>query len=171
MSVLSRPDLESLLNKDPPIVEGLLDRGVQVGPNGIDLSIRDIEQFTGPGMLGFGRKDTRQAETTRMEFESSVHLSKGSYRIRYNEIMHIPPNLIAIARPRSSLLRHGATVETGVWDSGYNGRSESLLVVHNDAGLDLLKNSRVVQLVFISLSVPLREGETYNGAHQNENLQ
>jgi len=66
--------------------------------------------------------------------------------------------LAAIAKPRSSLLRCGVTVETAVWDAGYSGRSESLLVVFNNNGFRLRKNARILQLLFFRLGEEVREG-------------
>ena len=74
---------------------------------------------------------------------------------------------MALATPRSSLLRCGVTVNTAVWDAGYSGRSQSLLVVYNPGGFRLQRNARIVQLVFFQLS---GETEGYNGTYQGENM-
>jgi dUTP pyrophosphatase len=74
---------------------------------------------------------------------------------------------MALARPRSSLLRCGVTIETAVWDAGYSGRSQALLVVHNPSGFHLQKNARVLQLVFFRLT---GETEGYQGKYQRENI-
>ena len=91
----------------------------------------------------------------------------GAYLITYNEIVHLPKNVIALATPRSSLLRCGVTVHTAVWDAGYSGRSQSLLIVYHPQGFRLQKNSRIVQLVFLELT---QETEGYNGIYQRENI-
>jgi hypothetical protein len=73
---------------------------------------------------------------------------------------------MALARPRSSLLRCGVTIGTAVWDAGYSGRSRSLLVVHNARGFRLQQGARVAQLVFFGLT-----GETgLSRVYQGENL-
>jgi dUTP pyrophosphatase len=116
------------------------------------------------GMLGLSNVDRKVPETSEMKWESdSLCLAQGSYKITYNEIIHMPMDLVALARPRSSLLRCGATVETAVWDSGYEGRSESLLVIHNPLGLELRRNARVVQLVFFKNSKRLMREQAYSG--------
>ena len=74
---------------------------------------------------------------------------------------------MALARPRSSLLRCGVSVGTAVWDAGYSGRSQSLLVVYNTRGFRVQKNARIVQLVFLWLS---RETTGYQGVYQHENI-
>ena len=87
--------------------------------------------------------------------------------ITYNEIVHIPTTLMALARPRSSLLRCGVSIGTAVWDAGYSGRSQSLMIVYNAAGFRVQKDARVAQLVFMTLSA---ETEGYAGKYQNENI-
>jgi dUTP pyrophosphatase len=73
---------------------------------------------------------------------------------------------MALAMPRSSLLRCGVTVHTAVWDAGYSGRSQSLMVVYNPRGFRLQRNARIVQLVFFRLT---QETEGYQGIYQGEN--
>ena len=90
-----------------------------------------------------------------------------AYIVTYNEIVHLPNNIVALARPRSSLLRCGVTVDTAVWDAGYSGRSQSLMIVYNRQGFRLQRNARIVQLIFLKLT---RETEGYRGAYQGENI-
>jgi len=75
---------------------------------------------------------------------------------------------MGIARPRSSLIRMGATVETSVWDPGYTGRSQSMLVVHNPNGIKIYQNARLVQIVFMTLTI--KSESLYSGIYQTENL-
>jgi dUTP pyrophosphatase len=63
--------------------------------------------------------------------------------------------------------RSGASVKTALWDSGYSGRSGSLPVVHNPAGIRFRKNTRVMQLVFFGLDAPAEK--TCAGQYRNEN--
>jgi dUTP pyrophosphatase len=74
----------------------------------------------------------------------------------------------ALARPRSTLLRCGASLETALWDPGYRGRSQSLLVVHNQSGLRLKRNARLMQLVFMRLDRAAEKA--YAGIYQGENI-
>ena len=97
----------------------------------------------------------------------NMELVAGIYIITYNEVVHLPKNVMALGRPRSSLLRCGVTVGTAVWDAGYEGRSQSLLVVYNPRGVCLQRNARITQLVFFELT---GETEGYNGVYQGENI-
>jgi dUTP pyrophosphatase len=96
-----------------------------------------------------------------------IDLMPGAYIITYNEIVNLPKNIMALARPRSSLLRCGVNVGTAVWDAGYSGRSQSLMVVYNPQGFRLQKNARIVQLIFFKLA---QKTAGYKGVYQGENI-
>lgn len=168
--MLSHEELVSLVNKKPPLVEHMIDPGIQIQPNGIELTLSRIEVHEGAGAIAFDNAERKLPETETIDFDGDgwVQLQKGSYKIVFNEIVNIPKDLAAIAKPRSSLLRCGVTVETAVWDAGYSGRSESLLVVFNNNGFKLRKNARVLQLLFFRLGKEVREG--YSGVYQKENI-
>jgi len=168
--MLSHEELVSLVNNKPPLVEKMIDPDIQIQPNGIELTLHRIELHENSGAIAFDNSERKLPRTKNLDFDSEgwLHLPKGSYKIMFNEIVNIPKNIAAIAKPRSSLLRCGATVETAVWDAGYNGRSESLLVVYNENGFKIKKNARVLQLLFFRLGKEVGEG--YSGIYQNENI-
>jgi dUTP pyrophosphatase len=167
-SVLSAASLKQLLRRDPPLVEGLLDEELQVQPNGIDLSLQSVQTFDNAGQLGFSSSDRVLPGMMDLAFVGDrIHLTAGSYLVTFNEIVHLPLNLMALGRPRSSLLRMAVNVGTAVWDAGYHGRSQSLLVVHHPQGVSLTRNARLIQLVFIALDDTTHG---YTGIYQNENM-
>lgn len=170
MSLLSHDELVFLLNNKPPLVEEMTDPEIQVQPNGIELTLKSAEIHEGGGAIAFDNSERKLPATKKLDFDKDewLHLPQGCYKIVFNEIVNIPKNLAAIARPRSSLLRCGVTVETAVWDAGYSGRSESLLVVHNKEGFKVKKNARVLQLLFFRMETEVKEG--YSGIYQNENI-
>ncbi len=170
MSMLSFDELIFLLNKKPPLVDKMIDQGTQVQPNGIELTLQRLEVNESPGSIAFDNSERKLPQTKALDFDSDgwIYLSQGSYKIVFNEIVSIPKNIAAIAKPRSSLLRCGATIETAVWDAGYSGRSESLLVVHNENGFNVKKNARVLQLLFFRLDDEVAKG--YCGVYQNDNV-
>ncbi len=170
MSMLSHDELTYLINKNPPLVEQMIDPSIQIQPNGIELTLQRIEKHEDSGVIAFDNSERKLPQTKNIEFDKDgwVHLPKGSYKIVFNEIVNIPKNIAAIAKPRSSLLRCGASVQTAVWDAGYSVRSESLLVVYNEKGFKLRKNARVLQLLFFRLGEDVPQG--YSGVYQNENI-
>lgn len=167
-SVLSASLIKEYLALSPPLLEGLLDPEIQVQPNGVDLSLCSVQKFITEGNLDFSNEERVLSNLSNIEFQDGwVELAPGPYLIMFNEIVHLPPHIMAIGRPRSSLLRMGATVETAVWDAGYHGRSQSLLVVYNREGIQLAQNARLVQLVFFAIEGRV---ESYAGVYQQENI-
>ena len=168
--MLSHEELVSLVNNKSPLVEQMIDPDIQIQPNGIELTLQRIELHENSGAIAFDNSERKLPQTKNLDFDSEgwLHLPKGSYKIMFNEIVNIPKNIAAIAKPRSSLLRCGVTVETAVWDAGYSGRSESLLVVYNENGFKIKKNARVLQLLFFRLGEEVGKG--YSGIYQNENI-
>lgn len=168
--VINRNDIQKLLNDNPPLIEGLLDVEEQLQPSGIDLTVKTIASITSSGSIGFDNKDRILPESSLLSFNNSgfIDLTTGSYLITYNEVVHIPLNIIALGLPRSSILRCGANIHTAVWDAGYTGRSQSLMVVYNIKGFRLYKNAKVLQLIFLQLSHSVSQG--YRGIFQKENL-
>jgi dUTP pyrophosphatase len=168
-AVLSRQDIHRLLQQEPPLVEGYLDLETQVQPNGIDLTLREISMLQTPGRIAVSNDQRLVSDLAPLVFDGLdfIDLMPGIYTVTYNEIVHLPNNVMALGRPRSSLLRCGVTIDTAVWDAGYSGRSESLMIVYHPQGFRLQRNARVLQLVFFQLT---RDTEGYRGTYQGENI-
>ena len=167
--MLSKKELIEQLNKQPSMVEQMIDVSVQIQPNGIEMTLQSVHKLQGTGSIAFDNSERRLPGIKSLEFDQDgwLDLEPGIYKIIYNEVVNIPHNIAAIARARSSLLRCGVVLETAVWDAGYRGRSESLLIVHNPLGFRIKRNARIVQLIFFRLTSPVAEG--YSGIYLNEN--
>jgi dUTP pyrophosphatase len=168
MAIIAGKELGEILERG--VVREMIDPEVQVQICGVDLSLRSVERFVTAGAVDYDNKERQVSETEEVPFDEAgwVCLEAGCYLVTFNEAVSMPKTITALARPRSSLLRSGATVETALWDPGYRGRSQSLLVVHNPFGLMLKRNARLIQLAFYRLSAIAEKG--YGGAYQNENL-
>ena len=167
--MLSKQELIEAQNTSPSLIEHMIDPAVQTQPNGIEMTLQSVHRLEGAGSIAFDNAERQLPDTYALEFDENgwLNLEPGIYKIIYNEVVNIPDGIAAIARARSSLLRCGVALETAVWDAGYSGRSESLLVVHNPDGFRLKRDARVVQLIFFKLSSRVDEG--YSGIYQNEN--
>ncbi|UCD22438.1 MAG: deoxyuridine 5'-triphosphate nucleotidohydrolase [Chloroflexota bacterium] len=167
---LSREDILKMLEANPPLVENLCDIQQQVQPNGIDLTLKEIALIDSPGSLGPGTEGRALSNTSQLIFNGRdrIDLLPGCYLVTYNEVINLPKNIMALARPRSSLLRCGVSIHNAVWDAGYSGRSQSLMVVYNAQGFRLHRNARIVQMIFLSLSHEVDQG--YQGVFQGENI-
>jgi dUTP pyrophosphatase len=168
-TVLTDRDIRRMLDASPPLLEGIRDVATQIQACGVDLTVRTVSRFENGGAVGYDNADRVLASTTRLPWSDGwVELPAGPYLIVYNEQVNLPDDVMALAYPRSSLMRCGVTIYSAVWDPGYSGRAEALLVVHNPHGFRLKQGSRVVQLVFTRLSSPVIG--RYEGRFLKENL-
>ena len=167
-AVLSREQIEALLDADPPLIADFVDREAQLQPNGIDLTLATVSSFSGPGTLARDNRDRRLPEVDPMPFDAAggVDLMPGPYLVRFNETVNLPVDCMAYARPRSSLLRSGVAIHTAVWDAGYSGQGVALLVVYNIKGFRLERDARIIQLVFHRMEYATSSG--YTGNFQGE---
>ena len=115
--------------------------------------------------------DRELPNPTELDFGSDgwLALSPGHYLVTFNEVVNLPHWLMALDAVRvRACCAWVCRVHTAVWDAGYSGRSQALLVVHNPAGFRVQRDARVAQLVFFPLSAPDEKG--YDGQYQRENL-
>ena len=169
-SILNREEIAALIAGTNPLVEQYIDLEEQLQPNGFDLTVREVASFVSKGQLGAEDTDRVLSSTEELPFDTSgwLELSADPYLLTFNEVVNLPLDVMALGRPRSSLLRCGAALHTAVWDAGYHGRSQSLLTVQLPEGFRLQRNARVVQLVFLRLAEPPEEG--YEGQYLGEGL-
>jgi len=113
----------------------------------------------------FGTSTAFSADGERSRTIGWWNLKKGAYKIRTNEVVNLPNDLIALAFSRTSLLRMGAFTQHGVWDAGFKGRSEFVLVVENPQGIKLKQNARIAQLIFLQIN-EISQG--YQGIYQEK---
>nr|WP_248898000.1 deoxyuridine 5'-triphosphate nucleotidohydrolase [Haloplanus sp. XH21] len=136
----------------------------QVQPNGVDLTADAVFEITERGRIG--RDDKRIGDREEIQPDGDAYvLDPGGYVLRYGETVHIPEGHVGFVYPRSSLMRNGCMLHTAVWDAGYEGRGEGLLVVHHPVEIE--PDARVAQLVFAEAD---HEG-TYDGSYQGENVE
>jgi dUTP pyrophosphatase len=146
--------------------DGLL-ANAQLQPNGVDLTLDALWSLAEAGALGRSEADRHLPERQPLDPDSLgwYALPQGGYVVRYAELVAMPTDCAGLAFPRSSLLRMGVHVPTAVWDAGYRGRGEGLLVVSNPFGVRLQHGTRVTQLVLFRLT-----GRTagYRGRYQED---
>jgi dUTP pyrophosphatase len=150
---------------------GLVDEIIhqsQYQPAGVDITLKEVYMFSSAGMIDFDNKERKISDVELLPFESEkVTLRPGAYKVVFNEYVRIPKDAAALCLPRSSLLRCGVTLECAVWDPGYEGRSEALLLVKNEHGITFKKNAKIGQMVFIRLSEDAKS--LYEGVYKGEN--
>ena len=159
--------------KEKGLIKDFIHLETQTTPNGFDLTVNKIFEFNGAGALDFSNKEreipAEKELVPRIEISQDKfgwwNLKKGAYKIKTNECVSIPKDLVAVAFPRSSLLRMGAFTQTAVWDAGFRGISEFILIVNNPKGIRVKQNARIVQLVFLKINEAARG---YQGIYQKK---
>ncbi|GAA0726885.1 deoxycytidine triphosphate deaminase [Halorubrum trapanicum] len=132
-------------------------------PNGVDLTVDAVFEGTEPGLLA--RDGKRVGERRELEPEDGRYrLDRGTYVVRYGEPVRIPEGRIGFVLPRSTLLRNACTLDTAVWDAGYEGVGEGRLDVGN--AIEIEPGARIAQLVLAEAD---HDG-TYEGEYQGERL-
>ena len=168
--MLNKAEIKKLI-QDKKLIKHFIDLDVQLTPNGFDLTINKIFTYRNGGVLDFSNKEREISEEQEIAAQKRWpedefgwwELPCGMYKVRTNEVVSLPNDLTALAFPRSSLLRMGATTYHGVWDAGFSGKGEFILNVGNPAGLRIKENSRVAQLVFFQVNPT----EEYKGVYKN----
>lgn len=147
---------------------------------GVDLSIREVRNFTGRGAT---LKNKTYASPTEplgtyglyQDDEGNTYngyiLRKGTYIIELNEGCRFGPNDTGYIILRSSLNRSGVSISSAVWDPGYTSQREDgiypmsiRMTVENENGFFLEENARVAQLiVFESEDTTLYDGQWQGG--------
>jgi dUTP pyrophosphatase len=169
MTILTGETIKLMCNGERPLIRNYINKDVQTQQNGFDLTIKKIERFEGSGLIDFDNSRRELPVMSNVQLWGKLYdLSQGTYLITFNEIVTIPKTLMARACPRSSLMRCGATMNTAVWDAGYEGQSQALLTVHNECGIVLSENARVAQIVFERLNNGVRQG--YSGVYHREGV-
>ena len=170
MSLLDRDSISKLILSDSPLITSFIDLEEQLQPNGIDLTLLEVRELTSSGYIGKDSQQRLLSDNKIIAFDEHgwVRLYQGSYLITFNEICNLPLDLMALGKPRSSLLRSGVTINTAVWDAGYKGRSQSLLTIFNPNGFEIQQNARLIQLIFVRLENLASIG--YQGRFLNENI-
>jgi len=168
--MLNKRQIRQLIEKEK-LIEGCINLDTQLTPNGFDLTVSEIFEYTSSGALDFSNKERLIPEGKKISPQKINpsdkfgwwQLNPGVYKVRTNEQVNLPNTLAALAFSRTSRLRMGAFTQHGVWDAGFRGKGEFILAVENPAGIKIKQNARIAQLVFLSVA----ETEGYQGIYKN----
>ncbi|MFA4946859.1 MAG: deoxyuridine 5'-triphosphate nucleotidohydrolase [Candidatus Micrarchaeia archaeon] len=164
--VLNKDELAERILKDKLV--DLTDAKHQLQPASVDLTLEKVFSFEGQGALDFDNSERVLSEVKEIPFKNDwVELARGAYKVRFVETVRLPPDVASVTFTRSSLARCGCELYTGWWDPGYAGRGESLLMVHNPAGIRLKRGAKIAQMVFLPLNA---SKHLYAGVHHGEHL-
>lgn len=156
------------------LIQDYIDLDTQLTPNGFDLTAGEIHEFVGPGKIDFSNDERELPETRPIPPEKRSEddeygwwrLPPGVYKIKANETVKLPENMMALTKPRSSLLRSGVYIGNAAWEAGFEGTGEFLLHVENPDGFAVKENARVNQIIFLWMSD--NADELYDGRYSNK---
>jgi dUTP pyrophosphatase len=137
-----------------------------VQPNGIDISIGRLFRLSGTIKLISKKVHRNYPELTELKpREDFWHLDPGSYLVEVAEEIKIPNNAIGYAAPRSTLLRMGATVFSGIWDKGFQGVGDNhgRILLQTSLPLQIHISVAIAQMIFISA---VDDETVYKGNYQ-----
>jgi dUTP pyrophosphatase len=147
------------------IVRNLQQTTHQQQPCGIDLTLRQVSQWTSSAIIDFDNTHRQAAKTSILPFTHSqkITLQPGTYLIDFNETVSIPTNCMGTLFPRSSLWRSGVSLMAGVVDAGYEGAMGAMMEVKNPYGVELHRNAKLAQIVVEEMAETV---EGYKGVYQ-----
>lgn len=168
--MLNKREIEQLI-KEKNLIENYINQDKQLTPNGFDLTVGKVFKFDSAGDIDFSNSERVVPEGEELVPEKRKaedkygwwNLAQGAYKVRTNEVVNLPNDLAALGFTRTSLLRIGALTQNGIWDAGFRGKGEFILVVSNSQGINIKQNARVLQLMFISVE----KTEEYQGIYKN----
>jgi dUTP pyrophosphatase len=131
---------------------------------GYDLTLKSVKYINGGKVLCERTEvaDYDEVETTEDAYGRDVFsLQPGVYSLTFEQGVKLPSNKTAFIRHRSSVLRCGAMITSGVYDPGFEV-DEMGAVMFAAEPITIEKGARVAQIIIFDNS----EAELYDGQWQ-----
>ena len=130
---------------------------------GYDLTVKSIKKYLSGGYVGLD-KTTPAGLYAVSCVDNKYILSPGIYSLTFHQGCKIPSNIKASIVHRSSVLRCGGLITSGVYDPGFEvDEMGAILIVYRE--LTVEKDARVAQIV---MEECYEVDELYNGQWQKE---
>lgn len=130
---------------------------------GVDLHLKAVKRVAGGHV---GRESTTINDYTLITADRYGYyfLRPGTYSVTFKQGVRVPPDSTALIIHRSSLLRCGALITSGVYDPGFEtDHCGAVMVV--TCPLTIEEDSRLAQIVFVE-NEPVDGKDLYNGQWQ-----
>lgn len=138
--------------------------GEAIQQQGVDVRVANIKELVGTGMIPAEGKTQLPQYVDAGKSGPVWALPPGYYEVELMEGIHMPNNAALTYKTRSSLVRCGATVESGQFDAGFDtDKAGCFLVVHRSIIIE--KGARIAQVV-VHETAPV--DNTYNGQFQGD---
>ena len=130
---------------------------------GYDLTLKEVKQIVGGTVFSDKTEVLPYLEVpTFVKDSKTVYtLSPGSYSLTFEQGVKLPSGKTAFIRHRSSILRCGAIITSGVYDPGFEvDEMGGVLIATRPINIE--KGARVAQIIIFDNS----EAELYDGQWQ-----
>ena len=130
---------------------------------GYDLTLKEVKQINGGSVFSDKTEVGPYLEvpTFSKEGKTVYTLSPGSYSLTFEQGVKLPSNKTAFIRHRSSILRCGAIITSGVYDPGFEvDEMGGVLIATRPINIEV--GARVAQIIIFDNS----EAELYDGQWQ-----
>lgn len=121
----------------------------QLSPNAIDFTVDSISYIRpGPCYIGEDKKEMREQSVMNTS-DGAWHLEQNrSYDISSDMYVEVPEGKAALLVLRSTFVRNGLILASGLYDSGFKGNIGAVLHT-NGASIVVQKGVRIGQIMFI----------------------
>ena len=151
-SMLADREIRELCQQETPLIKDAPDFDLQLQSSGFDLTVKRITKMKGNATVGGPHRSSVAAEEDISPIDGWFALKQGAYLVYVNEYTNIPNDLAGLVFARSTLFRSGGMLETGVWDSGFQGRGRLGLFVIGVDSIRIEHNQPIGQIVFFRTS-------------------
>ena len=131
---------------------------------GYDLTLKEVKRING-GIISsdktFVHPYVDQVTTSPEDDKEFFMLTPGAYSLTFEQGVKLPSNKTAFIRHRSSILRCGATITSGVYDPGFEVEEMGGVLIATEP-IMIEKGARVAQIIIFDNS----EAELYDGQWQ-----
>ena len=130
---------------------------------GYDLTLKEVKLIKGGSVLA---DRTLVADYVEVAVQDKAGrflfaLNPGTYSLTFDQGVKLPTNKTAFIRHRSSILRCGATITSGVYDPGFEV-DEMGAVLFVTQPINIEKGARVAQIIIMDNN----EADAYDGQWQ-----
>lgn len=130
---------------------------------GYDLTLKQVKRIRGGSVLQNATlvNEYAQVATTTQDGREVFNLPAGEYSITFEQGVKLPSGKTAFIRHRSSILRCGATITSGVYDPGFEVE-EMGAVLFAAQPITIEVGARVAQIIIFDNN----DAELYDGQWQ-----
>lgn len=135
-----------------------------IQPNAIDFTIDRVYEidFNTPCYIGEDKKTMRKTHEIFSGDNDTWSLTPGQYDFMSDFYVSLPEGVAVEVIARSTFVRNGFFITTGLWDSGFKGPAGGVL--HSAGAAQIHRHVRVGQLKFIRSD----KGGLYNGGYNTD---